>query len=150
MTTTIREQIMQAAIAALNGPERPAGVPEATRAHAAAANATQLPKIAITPVNESVERIGLSSAIKRTLTLRVECQAAGQVGSDEPADALLDAITAWCTKALAFNRLGGLANNVEEVGIDWATNLADYAYCAAVIDYQVTYQTYANDQTRVH
>lgn len=147
--TTRREQIMQAVIAALNDAAKPAGVPTATRANAVAAGAGQLPKLAVVPVREDVEGARGPGIVRRTLTIRVEAQAAGIVGSEQAADALLDPIVAWCTQALAGNRLGGLVLTIEETSIDWAVEINDYAYCAAIVDFSATYETRRDDQTSV-
>lgn len=144
--TTKREQIMRAVVSALNDASRPAGVPAATRANAVAVASGQLPKVAVVPVRETVQRVNNGQIVQRSLTLRVECQAAGLVGSEEAADALLDNIVAWCTQALAGNRLGGLALSTEEAGTDWAVEVQDYAYCAAVVDFVINYETAQKDQ----
>lgn len=146
--TSRRELIIRAAIAALNADERPDGVPLATRANAVAASSGQLPKVAVVPMRETIETFK-NGIVRRTLTLRVECQAAGIVGSEEAADALLDPIVAWCTQALSGNRLGGLLLTMTEESIDWAVEVSDYAYCAAVVDFSATYETLTNDQTRI-
>lgn len=147
--TTRREHVMQAVIAALNADAKPAGVPVATRANAVAAASGQLPKVAVVPLRETTERINRGAIVRRTLTLRVECQAAGIVGSEQAADALLDDIVAWTTQALAGNTLDGLLLTLDETAIDWAVEVSDYAYCAAVVDFEATYETRHNDQTRL-
>lgn len=147
--TTRRELIMQAVVAALTADSKPDGVPVATRANAAAASSAQLPKMAVVPIKETTERINRGLAVRRTLTLRVECQAVGIVGSEQAADALLDDLVAWTTQALAGNTLAGLVLSLEETGIDWAVEVQDYAYCAAVVDFEAVYETAHNDQTRL-
>ena len=147
--TTRRELIMQAVLAALNSDSRPDTAPLATRANAVAASAAGLPKVAVVPIKETIERINRGLTARRTLTLRVECQAAGIVGSEEAADGLLDDIVAWATQALSGNTLGGLVLSLEETSIDWAVEVQDYAYCAAIVDFEATYETDHNDQTRL-
>lgn len=144
---SIREQIIQAAVSALNA-DRPAGVPECTRVSALAVASKALPRFSVYPVKEETQRINRGAICRRTFTLRVECQAAALVMGPEPVDALVDVMLEHATRTLAGNELGGLANSVEEAGTEWEIVAADMLVCGAVIDFVIEYQTLHNDQSQ--
>lgn len=144
---SIREQIIAAVCIALNDPARPADVPEVQRLRTIALTSEQLPAVVLYPVSESVERVNKGPMAKRTLMLRIECKDADLVDG-APVDTKLDAVVAWCTKALAGSRLNGLANEVIEQNATWVVDLKDYVYCTVAIDYAITYTVHTDDQTR--
>ena len=134
-------------MAALNG-SRPADVPECTRVNALALASNVLPRFSLYPLKEEVQRINRGAICKRTFTLRIECHAAGTVAGTEPADSLVDGMLEHATRTLSGNPLGGLVNSSEETAVEWAIEAADLAYCAAIIDFVVEYQTLFNDQSQ--
>lgn len=145
--TTIREQIVQAAMSALNGPDKPAHVPACERVRAVGLNSTALPVMLMYPLKESVERAN-PTVVKRTFTFRVDCRAAALVADSLPADALVNDMLSWATKALAGNRMGGLAHDVDESNVTWSIETADMTYVEATIDFDVSYHTLRSDQER--
>lgn len=144
---SIREQIMQAVVAAINQDGKPDSVPTCMRANMIGSNPEQLPRMSVYPAKEEVARVNRGAIVRRVLILRVECHAIGLVGEDA-ADAMVDSMLAWTTKCLAGNNLGGLVNSIEETALEWAMEPQDYAYCAAVQDFAIEYQTIFNDPTR--
>lgn len=144
---SVREQIMRAVVDALNATEKPADVPVCERVRALGATQPQLPLVVVYPLNESSERPGNGPIVRRYLTVRVHCKAAGTVSGD-PVDALADAMLTWCQRALAGSRLGGLVHDISEAGTEWALEVADLAYLDATADYTISYQTLVNDGTR--
>lgn len=146
MTTTIREQIVAAVLAALNAEAKPEGVPACERVSYLAASSSNTPRMMMYPVRESVARHNNGPAARRELTVRIDCRAAALAG--EGADTLVEGMVAWATKALAGNRLGGLANDVSEVAIDWSFEASEYLLVEASVEYSISYQTHVSDQSR--
>lgn len=105
---TIREQIIQAALEALNT-ARPPGVPNAVeRTRTFAISASMLPMMIVYPKHESVKDVGgrRGPMVARALTLFVDCY-----GADET---WIDALTAWAVAKLSDNTFGGLVNETTE------------------------------------
>lgn len=138
-----RERILQAVMAAVNT-DRPAGVPELVRSRIVGISADEHPCQMLYPVKEDVERVG--SQARRTFTFRVECIASDLVGAGVPLDALLNDMLAWLTQALAGSKLGGLAQDTQELGTEWQLEAGEVAVAQAVVDFAVRYTTPINDQ----
>jgi hypothetical protein len=83
--------------------------------------------------------------VKRGLRVRVECRAATAADGETLEDAL-DPQTSWAVQAvMADPTLGGLTDNVQEVGTEWATADANKVYGAAAVDFLVPYITAAGN-----
>jgi len=146
MTLTVREQVVQAVMAALNSDSRPADVPPCERVSFSAATSGNVPKMMLYPVKEAVTRINRGPLAQRTLTVRIDCRAASLAA--ESADALANSMVAWATQALSGSRLGGLAHDVAEVAVDWSFEPAEYLLVEVSLEFAITYQTQVQDQTQ--
>lgn len=145
MTTTIREQIIEAIIAQLNT-GAPAGVPTLTRVKMEPNQPGQLPAMTIFPLREEVNHAPAGKwghVVMRSLTLRIVVEAEGN-----PVDQQLDPIIAWLSQ-LGGSQLGGLAVDVEEQNLEWAYEESDNPYVALALDLRVDYVTNKSDQTSV-
>ena len=121
--STIREQIVAAAVAAL-ATGAPPGVPAPVRTRLDSPDANQLPALTVYQAAETVETMrdykagGASRGpiVRRSVLLNVEVLTKAGVG-EEP-DKAADPILAWATKALgAVGTMNGLANHpADEVG----------------------------------
>lgn len=139
---TIREQIIDAAVAAVNN-SAPAGVPVCVRTLMQPAETAQLPAITVFPVREEIDpsKTGRwGPLIVRTLYLRFVIYATG-----DPADGALDPIVEWVAKQLGGSTLGGLAQDAVEHELTWQYDEGNYAVAAVAMDFRVTYQTRRDD-----
>ena len=139
---TIREQIINAAVAAVNN-GAPAGVPACVRTVMQPAEQAQLPAITVFPVREEVDPAKTGRwgpLIVRTLYLRFVIYAAG-----DPADGALDPIVEWVARQLGGSNLGGLAQDAVEHELTWQYDEGNYAVAAVAMDFRVTYQTRRDD-----
>lgn len=140
--STIREQIIEAAVAAMNN-SPPAGVPACVRTLMQPSEQDQLPTITTFPVREEVDpgKTGRwGPLIVRTLYLRFVIYASG-----DPADGALDPIVEWVARALGGSQLGGLAQDTVEHELTWQYDEGNYAVAAVAMDFRITYQTLRND-----
>jgi hypothetical protein len=147
--SSIREQIIEAAIVALNT-GRPGGVPAADRTRMEPYQAGDLPAVTVMPVREGMVHEKSSRwayYLKRTLTFRVECRVAGN-----PADELLDPLLTWAGQALATPpngaAFGGLAEDCIETLCEWQYAAQDQPYAMAMLDFTVEYVTLKADPTK--
>ena len=146
MMLTLREQLIRAVLARLNGTDKPADVPLTERVSYTAASSANVPRMLLYPVREAVQRHERSPVCRRELTIRIDCRAAALAHED--ADALANSMVAWATAALAGQRFGGLAHDTTEVAIDWSFEPADYLLVEASLEFAISYQTQLNDQTQ--
>lgn len=139
---TIREQIIEAAVAAVNdGP--PAGVPQCKRTLMQPAEQAQLPAITVFPVREEIDSSKTGRwgpLIVRTLYLRFVIYATG-----DPADGALDPIVEWVARQIGGSSLGGLAQDAVEHELTWQYDEGNYAVAAVAMDFRITYQTLRDD-----
>jgi hypothetical protein len=146
--STIREQIIVAALTALNT-GLPEGVPDTERERGFALNTNALPSMILIPVrdeaSDATNRWGPLQ--KRRLTLAVDCRAAGSE-SVYPSVAV-DPLAAWVEKALGgqvfLDEGVPLAHRVTVPDTKWAFDSADYSYCLARVLVVVEYQTRVGD-----
>jgi len=139
---TIREQIIEAAVAAVNS-GAPAGVPACVRTVMQPAEQAQLPTITVFPVREEVDPAKAGRwgpIIVRTLYLRFVIYATG-----DPADGALDPIVEWVAKAIGGSQLGGLAQDAVEHELTWQYDEGNFAVAAVAMDFRIEYQTLRND-----
>ncbi len=144
--STIREQIIKAAVAAVNA-GAPAGVPACVRTLMQPSEQSQLPAITAFPVREEIKGDATGRwgpIIGRTLYLRFVVYASGN-----PADGALDPIVEWVSKQLGGSQLGGLANDTVENELIWQYDEGNYAVAAVAIDFRVEYQTRRDDAAQV-
>lgn len=138
--STQRERIMSAVVAALDAPDRPAGL-TVHRFRARPFGAEALPAMVVFPRSERVETSDFMGNQQRTLSLRVECRVTGDVP-----DTALDPLYAWAVRAILQDEaLAGLTMMVREESVLWDAEAADVVYGAAAIDFEITYQTAGDD-----
>jgi hypothetical protein len=140
--STIREQIIEAAVAAVNT-GTPGGVPQCVRTLMQPSEQSQLPAITAFPVREEVDpgKTGRwGPLIVRTLYLRFVIYASG-----DPADGALDPIVDWVARSLGGSQIGGLAQDAVEHELTWQYDEGNYAVAAVAMDFRVTYQTRRDD-----
>ena len=139
---TIRQQILEAAVTALNT-GTPSGVPSAAQRRITPRDIGDLPAIDVAPGEEVVVRVGGAGGpiVKRSMKFKVRCWVKG----DAP-EIAADPLIAWATKALAGSRLGGLALQIDEVGTTWIYDIADDVYGVAEVEFSAEYVTKFNDQ----
>lgn len=141
--SSIREQIIEAAIVALNT-GTPGGVPAATRARQEPYQPSELPALTVKPVREEIEyeAEGKRSYFrKRILTLRVTTAVTGD-------DSAADPMTTWATKVLDGQTFPNLTEDQIEALYEWEYAAEDQPYVAVHQDFRVIYHTIAGDQTR--
>ncbi len=137
---SVREQITRAAVAALNGPGKPAGL-NVHRYRASDIAADQLPAVVVYPIVDSASPEDLDGNVEHTLQLRCECRVTG----DEP-DAALDPIYVWTVKAVTADpTLSGLAYSIDEQTTAWDAEQRDRTYGALAVDFEITYTTVRGD-----
>lgn len=144
---TIREQIIQAVLSALNT-GRPGGVPAAIRSRYHNLIVSALPAVTVFP--ESCVPVAIQQPrgplVEWSLNLVVECVAAGDAGMSP--DAAVDPLVAWVTKVLGANRFGGLAIRTDEGKTTFQMGFSGQGrtpLCRARVEIQVQYTTRAND-----
>lgn len=140
--STIREQIIEAAVAALNT-GTPTGVPQCVRTLMQPSEQSQLPAITVFPVREEIDPAKAGRwgpIIVRTLYLRFVIYASG-----DPADGALDPIIQWVSQQLGGSQLGGLAQDAVEHELTWQYDEGNFAVAAVAMDFRIEYQTLRND-----
>lgn len=149
MSTTVRNQIIEAALLQLNT-SAPGGMPVATRLRMAPYEINELPALNVFPVREEVrgDKLGRwGPIVERTFTMRVLIHASGSDAVS--ADLALDPIVAWVS-TLGGQQFGGLAIDTEESMLEWLYEEEDLSYTSLAIDFRVVYKTLKSDQTKVN
>ncbi len=149
MAASIREQIIDAAMTALNGPTRPVGLPQADRLRMEPYQLADMPAINVMSLREEVQPMQdgrWGPLLERAFTLRVVCYVAGA-----PADQAIDPLAVWIEQSLSSPYLGkafgGLAQDCYLSLMEWQYADDDQNYAAALMDFRVTYQTSRSDPT---
>lgn len=140
---SIREQILQAAIASIAG-KTPAA-DRIYRSRAQMLERGELPAIVVKAGEDSSEQLDLSGAtVKRELEVRLEFYGAG-----DPADQILDpVIVAAHAELMADSALASLAMYLEERGTSEPEfDVNDDGSAKIVVTYSATYFTQRNDLT---
>jgi hypothetical protein len=133
-----REQILAAAIAALNAASNPPATAYRTRIDPV--NQGELPAIVLYGLKETVEHAGPTTR-RRILTMRLEIVQEGAA----PADAAIDPIYLFAVNTLmADATLGGLVKGLYEIAVQWETEASYQDACVAVVDFEVHYTTTEN------
>jgi len=140
---SVRSQILSAIVAALGGTGKPTGL-TVSRFGIEAVESEALPYMSVRLAEEQSKAIDGRNGLgmERTLMVDIECRAAG----DEPDDAV-DPLIVWVTEALQDDRsLGGLATDLEEIGLEWSAEDAMENLGLAVVRIRVDYDTDRNNQ----
>lgn len=143
--STIREQIIQAAVALANA-SRPSGVPACARTRMEPTEPGALPSLNCFPLREPVNPLAAGRwgpIITRQLFLRFVV-----LNQGNPADASADDILAWLTQAMNGQQFGGLANDCNEIELTWSYDEENTRVVQVAADFRIEYQTLRNDQTQ--
>lgn len=144
-TNSVRDQIIEAAIAALNT-SRPGGIPAADRIRTEPYQAQDLPAITVAPHTDETTTLKndrWGPIIDRLLIMRVAIYVAGAAP-----DALADPMVVWCEKVLNSNPFAGLANDLLPGRFEWQYASEDQPYALTLADFHVWYQTLRADSTK--
>jgi hypothetical protein len=151
---TRRERIVQAAVAALDGVGKPAGLVVHRFRARPLERETQLPAAVVYPTaaplrgeSETVERLDHDEGVERKLNLRVELRV-----QDEQPDEALDPLYAWVVRALR-TQFEAEAGTLFELCADLEEKRSDFAAAesgigpvgACGVDFEITYFTSEND-----
>lgn len=147
---TIRKQILDAIVTALNGAGKPADL-TVERFPVSNVEEASLPHVCVRPGRENVSRpsdkLRAFPVRERRMEVRIECRAQA-TGSQAP-DEALDPLVAWVTKATSADpTFGKLAIESEELEIAWEGDEADARFGLATITFSVLFTTNAHDQEK--
>lgn len=148
MADTIRETIIAAAAAALDGAGKPTGL-NVHRFRTRPLDRDDLPAMAIYHLGEVVELDTHDSVgtVRRKLLIRLEHRVKTLVSSTDPPDKTLDPLISWGTKGLMTDSaLDALIISIEEKNIEWEAFEADSLYGGAAQDFEIEYATDWDDQ----
>lgn len=158
--STVREQIVAAAVTALNGTGKPSGVPTFVRTRLDVPAASQLPADTVYQIEETVdtmhpERPGAQTVARGPVVKRfidIQIDVITKAGSSTEADKAADPMLAWATKALAAaGTLGGLAKRApDELGTKFSYEEGpETSFCRASQVFRYQYQSRADDAEKV-
>lgn len=146
MADSRRELIIAAAVAALGGVGKPAGL-SVHRKRMRPMDKDALPSQVVyarpgNEASESINRIDIDAdQVERHFWLRVESRAIG-----DPADAAVDELNNWAEQTLLTDSgLRALVFDIEARAIIWDADEKDKVYALAAEDFLVTYFTSATD-----
>lgn len=144
---SIRLQIRDAVIVALNAAAKPADVPEATKRRWVLGASTNDPAISVIFLEEPSEQpMPYGALTRRALLLGIECTASAAL--PDLADDVVEPMINWTVSALGDTNLNGLAHVIQEQNTSWETAQADKFYVRATVRFTIVYQTKRNDLTR--
>lgn len=139
----VREQILAAALAALNAAP-PSGVVATRRDRASVVDPADVPTSSLYFVSETVRRPNASHPlVARTMTIGLEATAKGDV-SQRPSTAVQEQLS-WYTVRLAGSSLGGLANDIRELRHEAKIVQGEHAFIQVISLFEIDYQTRAAD-----
>jgi len=148
---SVRENILAAMTAALNGATAPATF---YRSRADALGAEELPAGVLMARHETGQRVSANVSLRK-LTVRVEVQiaAAAPVAGEPPfaADSQFDALLVYCVQTLcqsAAVRAAGV-KSIDNSAIDFEVAPAAQDIAAVAVDFEVEFAVRANDPTAV-
>ena len=154
--STIREQIVAAAVAALST-DRPDGIPAPVRTRVDSPAADQLPAFTVYQVAETVEpmrdsregRAARGPVVRRWMQLNVEVITKAGPGT-EP-DKAADPILAWGIKALSAPGVFGALSNqaADETGTKFEYERGETSFCRATQTFRIAYQSRADDAEKL-
>ena len=139
------------AVLAAHSTGRPAGVPALAEWSGIAVEAGDLPVGTLVWGEETVKRVGGSEGplAHRAIRLRVEYLTRTLTGPPAvSAQRAAEPLRAWCVKALAGNRLGGLAVELAEVGTSRKLEQAELPFARTVVEFDLVYTSTYNDLER--
>jgi hypothetical protein len=146
MTATVRNQIVDAALALLNT-DPPTGFPVADDHQLESYQPGQLPAVTVFEIRDEgeINKIGgrWGPFLDRNLTFRVEVRVAGDVGR-----AIVDPFLAWIGTCLGGQQFGGLATDTFEALTEWQYAALDQPYTLVQQDFRVQYSVLKTDPTR--
>ncbi len=147
MADTIRETIIAAAAAALDGAGKPSGL-TVHRFRTRPIDEDDLPAVAVYNLGETIQlETHDEPSVLRTLMIRLEHRVKTLVGSADSPDKVLDPLLAWGTKGLLTDSaLEALIISIEEVKIEWVAMEADKRYGGAAQDFSIEFSTNWDDQ----
>lgn len=135
-----REAVVEAVVAALNGPGKPAAL-TVHRSRTRPVDKDDLPAQIVYLLSETIPTEYGVPAVDRELVLAVETRAQGN-----PPDEALDEYLSWSVRALMTDfTLGGAAMRVTEQSTDWLAEELDKIYGAAQQRFLVTFRTRHDD-----
>jgi hypothetical protein len=148
--TTIRDHILDAFVALLNGTGKPSGL-VVSRMQIAPKEESDIFSIVVRPERESIQRTeGRQRSYpirERTLTVKLECRA--KCAANQSADEALDPLLVWITKSLAVDQtFARYAVESDEEEITWEGANADSTFGLALVTYGVNYITNRADQEK--
>lgn len=151
--STIREQIISAAVTNLSEPGGPGPAPSMPtgltvhRERTRGIEQDSLPAILVYFEDDVPTTIGSKFAApltERAITVAVECRAQGSI--DVSPDQALDPLIEWTIyQFFANEKLGGLANGVEEGKTTWTSKEGDQPLASATIHLTIKYRTSRTD-----
>lgn len=149
MPTSIREQIVVALVAALNGTSGITGL-TIHRERTRPIEIDSLPAIMVYADDDVPKTLGqqvyAAPLTERQLTLAIECRAQGT--SSVSPDEALDPVLVFAAKTvLANERFGGLASGVEEGKTVWSSREGDVPVASAKLSFTIRYRTSRLDPT---
>ncbi|MGA3295278.1 MAG: hypothetical protein ABSE45_15020 [Candidatus Acidiferrales bacterium] len=149
MASSIREQIVAALIAALNGSSGISGL-SIHRERTRPIETDSLPAIMVYFEDDAPKPFDRqkfrSPLVERDLAVALECRAQGSQ-SVSP-DAALDPVLVWAVKGgFADETLGGLALGAEEGRTAWRSREGDVPVAAATLHFTIHYRTSRLDPT---
>lgn len=134
--SSVREQLVVAAVAALN-----AGVPPCAfeRTRSVALVDADLPRGVVYPVRDPKENPFLEGLVTRSrLTLLVELRALGSAVARP--DQAVDPLYVWAVSKLVGNKFGGLALKTTEGDNTFQYDQGDRPLCLLTVEFLVEYQ----------
>jgi hypothetical protein len=144
---SIRSQIIDAVVAALNAPGKPSGLLVARRTKKAA-ETTQLPKLMVSRVREEITRAvpsRKSPLVERKLTVRLDLWAEGT--SEDGAEEAVEPLLIWATSVMEKDQsFGNLAMDTSETTIEWDAELEDLTLGHAWAEFTIRFITKTANQ----
>lgn len=159
--STIREQIVAAAVAALGGAGKPAGVPSPVRTRVDSPETGQLPALTVYPAGEECkpmlrempgrQRAMRGPIVNRSLILCVE--ALTKSGASATPDQTADPVLSWASEALALwaetVAFKALAISCDELGTKFSYEQHETSLCRATLSFAIEFQTKTTDPESV-
>jgi hypothetical protein len=153
MAASIRESLVRAVLAAIDGAEKPGGL-RVHRWRKRPLEKDRLPAVCVYLLQEQLPEekqlpARTRTPVRRKCTIVCECRVVGDATANTSPDEALDPIVAWVVQAvLADPTLGNLAHAVTEIGTKWDADELNETFGAAAIHFEIDYLTAAGDPAR--
>lgn len=150
MAASIRESLVRAVLAAIDGAEKPGGL-RVHRWRKRPLEKDRLPAVCVYLLQEQLPAEKqlpprARTVVRRSCTIVCECRVVGDATANTPPDEALDPIATWVVQALlADPTLGDLAHAVTEIGTKWDADELNETLGAAAIHFEIEYVTAAGD-----